>query len=108
MKLSVKVFGICVVYMSLLMIGMKSVAYRHQYNQMAFAYHKALHITMLTGDDTMFTSVFNQLAPPSFSYTITVKGRHEYPRLRRIEVLGISDGISIRFDETMIEERLDE
>lgn len=75
---------------------------------MAFAYHKALQVSMLEGSMSVFEDVFYQLAPHSFTYQIKLKGSHEYPRLRRYEVVGTSGQNTIRFDETMIEERYNE
>ena len=108
MKLGIKVFALSVVFLGVFWIGLLSVGFAHDHKQTAFAYHKALQVSMLDGSQAIFEDVFIELAPDTYDYSITLRASHEYPRLRRIEVVGVKGSRRLKYDETMIEERYDE
>lgn len=105
MKIVIFVFALICIMLGVTTVGMQSIDYTHTLNQMSHAYHKALHASMYSADESKFEQVFNKLAPDTLNYSIKLLGSHEYPRLRRYAVEGVGKYYTLRFDETMIEER---
>lgn len=105
MKIAIKGFLVMYVMMGLVLYGLQASMISHTRKQMAFAYHKALKVSMYSEDVAVFEEVFIQLAPTQLKYHIELVGMHEYPRLRRYKVVGTNDYLEFKFDETMIEER---
>lgn len=87
---------------------MSSVVISHRYKQSAYAFHQALHISMYHKSLDTFETIFKDLVPKDMAYKIELIGSHEYPRLRRYRVNVHKGRMNFDFDETMIEERLDE
>lgn len=108
MKLASKIFLLISLFMGVVVFGLEASQHSHYKKQFAFAFHKALHVSMESPSLHVFEEIFTVLSPSGFDVKITNLGAHEYPRLRRYKVNIKGKGFQYRFDETMIEERVDE